>query len=117
MGDPTATVKPGVHAGIAHETRSTSLFGGRRVVSVTHADSLNFGKAPKRRKKAAPASAKDPLELLVSSLPTEGNLPIVLILQAVRFDRRKRAFKVLHSNNQNLGGPVRLTQVAATTGS
>ncbi len=90
----------GVHAVIANEARSTSLFGSRRVVSVTHADGLDFDKAPKRKprknakKKRAPKGG-DPLELLLTSLPTGGNPPIVIILQAERFDRRKRAFKEL----------------------
>ena len=86
----------GAHQVIAHEARSTSLFGGVRVVSVTHADTLAFDKPAKRGrgKNAAPAKV-DPLERLLGSLPERPPSPVVLIFQAVRFDRRVRAFKML----------------------
>lgn len=101
----------GVHGVIANEARSTSLFGGRRVVSVTHADSIELGKAPKRRTKKAAPPANDPLELLIDSLPEGGDPPVVLVFQAVAFDRRKRVFKLLAER----GAVVEVTPPDATT--
>lgn len=89
----------GVHAVIANEARSTSLFGGRRVVSVTHADALDYGskrkKPGKSSKSRSSAASADPLQLLLETLPDSGDPPVVLIFQASRFDRRKAAFKEL----------------------
>lgn len=92
----------GMHQIIAHEARSVSLFGGRRVVSVVHADDLTFASAadavegdkPKRGKKKA--GGDDALELLATALnPLDMRPPFVIILVAEHFDRRKRAFKLL----------------------
>ncbi|MFZ4579570.1 MAG: DNA polymerase III subunit delta [Myxococcota bacterium] len=89
----------GVHALITHEARSMSLFGGRRVVSVVHADDLDFdgkakGKGAKSKAKV-PAGEMDPLEWLLQSLDPQAPAPYVLIFVAEHFDRRKRAYKAL----------------------
>ncbi len=98
----------GVHALIASEARSISLFGGRRVISVLHCEEFDFdagGRKRKPSKKAAAApgateeAATDPLERLLQGLPPAreglGRPPFVLILSATRFDRRKRAWAEL----------------------
>ncbi len=97
----------GVHALIASEARSMSLFGGRRVISVLHCEEFDYdagGRKRKPSKKAAAAgeaeeAATDPLERLLQSLPAAreglGRPPFVLILSATRFDRRKRAWAEL----------------------
>ncbi len=86
-------VGDGVHALIANEARSMSLFGGRRVVSVTHCDGLDYGEGSRKRSKSGPGD--DPLERLVAGLPEGGRAPFILILSASRFDKRKRAYKDL----------------------
>lgn len=88
----------GIHTVIAGEARSMSLFGGRRVITVSHAETLDYGgeKAEGRRKKKGGASADvadDPLEKLIESATGQGGpAPFVLIFVAERFDRRKRAY-------------------------
>lgn len=81
----------GVHALMANEARSMSLFGGRRVVNVSHCEGLDYGAGGKRKKD----TGDDPLEKLVDGLPDGGPPPFVLILSASRFDRRKKAYKDL----------------------
>lgn len=86
-------VGDGVHALIANEARSMSLFGGRRVVSVSHCDAMDYGEGSRKRSKSGPGD--DPLERLVAGLPEGGRAPFILILSASRFDKRKRAYKDL----------------------
>jgi DNA polymerase III delta subunit len=93
-GDREAT---GVHQLIAHELRSVSLFGGRRVVTVVHCDKLEFAAAgatkAKSRKKQV---GDDPLEQLLQHVePGAGQPPFVLILVAEQLDRRRKGFKLL----------------------
>jgi DNA polymerase III delta subunit len=88
----------GIHALIVSEARSMSLFGGRRVITVVHADELAFaegdGAKVKGRKKAS--QGDDPLEVLVGTLdPSSTRPPFVLILVAEHFDRRRRSYKAL----------------------
>jgi DNA polymerase III delta subunit len=88
----------GIHALIVSEARSMSLFGGRRVITVVHADELAFaegdGAKVKGRKKAS--QGDDPLEVLVSTLDSSSTRPpFVLILVAEHFDRRRRSYKAL----------------------
>lgn len=89
----------GVHALAARETRNVSLFGGRRVVTILHADALAFAgadadEAPTGRKKKATGS--DPLEAVIAALDPElGRPPFVLIVVAERIDRRRKAWKLL----------------------
>lgn len=83
----------GVHALIANEARSMSLFGGRRVVSVAHCEGLDYGEGTRKRTKTA--AGDDPLERLIAGLPEGGAAPFILILCASRFDKRKRAYKDL----------------------
>lgn len=89
----------GIHTVIVGEARSVSLFGGRRVVTVTHADTLEYGgaKAEGRTRKKASASQIDPLQRLIEGLPTSGPPPFVLIFVAERFKRSEKAFKHLAS--------------------
>ena len=89
----------GIHNVIVGEARSVSLFGGRRVVTVTHADTLEYGgaRADGRTKKRAGASDLDPLERLIDGLPPADAAPFVLIIVAERFKRSERAFKHLAS--------------------
>lgn len=89
----------GIHFAIAQEARTMSLFGGRRVVTVVHADKLDFdaakGKGAKLKSRKD-LGGDDPLETLaegvrgITSAP-----PFVLIFVAEHFDRRRRAFKTL----------------------
>lgn len=81
----------GVHALIANEARSMSLFGGRRVINVSHCEGLDYGTSGKRKKN----DAADPLEKLIDGLPDGGPAPFIVILSASRFDRRKKAYKDL----------------------
>lgn len=88
----------GVHSLITQEARSMSLFGGRRVITVVHADDLAFaegdGAKTKGRKKAA--QGDDPLEVLVGTLdPASTRPPFVLIFVGEHFDRRRRSWKTL----------------------
>lgn len=97
-GDHQAT---GLHALIAMEARSVSMFGVRRVVTVVHADELAFGDGAKA-KKSAKAAAKtelpteDPLEKLLQGLPP-GQLdpPCVLIFVAEHLSRASRVCKAI----------------------
>ena len=89
----------GVHALAVRETRNVSLFGGRRVVTILHADALAFSGADAeepaagRKKKAA---GHDPLESVIAALdPEPGQPPFVLIVVAERIDRRRKAWKLL----------------------
>ena len=89
----------GVHALAARETRNVSLFGGRRVVTIVHADALAFSgadadEAPTGRKKKA--SGHDPLEAAIAGLdPMPGQPPFVLIVVAEHIDRRRKSWKLL----------------------
>ena len=89
----------GVHMLAARETRNVSLFGGRRVVTVLHADALAFAgsdadEAPTGRKKKA--TGQDPLEAAIAALdPAPGRPPFVLIVVAERIDRRRKTWKLL----------------------
>lgn len=91
----------GIHALVAQEARSMSLFGGRRVITILHADALTFADAasddaPKIKGKRRGPVGVDPLEALVTLLdPVAGKPPFVLIFVAEHFDRRKKAFKTL----------------------
>ncbi len=92
----------GIHALIVHESRSVSLFGGCRVITVLHCDDLVFGadegeeseeSKPRSRKKA---KGEDPLEKLIVSLEDDGRPPhFVLILVAEHFQRHRKAFQTL----------------------
>jgi DNA polymerase III delta subunit len=87
-----------IHALISQELRVMSLFGGRRVVTVLHADGLAFGdgEAKTRRAKKKVDDATDPLEAVLAGLDSASRrAPFVLILVAERFDRRKRAWKAI----------------------
>lgn len=86
----------GVHALVAHEARSVSLFGGRRVITIVHADGLAFGESKGRGKKAKATPAEDPLEKLLAQAPAEPrNPPYVLVFVAEHIDRRKVAWKTV----------------------
>ena len=90
----------GIHFAISQEARSVSLFGGRRVVTVSHADKLEFdaGKAKggARVKSRKDLGGDDPLESLVESVRgLAGGPPFVLIFIAEHFDRRRRAWKAM----------------------
>ncbi len=89
----------GVHTLAARETRNVSLFGGRRVVTILHADALAFsgGDADEpttgRKKKSTGA---DPLEAVIAAIdPAAGRPPFVLIVVAERIDRRRKSWKLL----------------------
>ena len=89
----------GVHALAVRETRNVSLFGGRRVVTILHADALAFSgmdadePAAARKKKA---TGLDPLEAVIAALdPEPGRPSFVLIVVAERIDRRRKAWKLL----------------------
>ncbi|MSP93351.1 MAG: hypothetical protein EXR79_16420 [Myxococcales bacterium] len=110
-----------IHNLIAHELRTLSLFGGKRVVTVLHADALAFGDGEAKGKRKAKVAGEDPLEKLMAGLGADGDarggasrggsggrLPFVLIVVAERFDRRKRAWKVL-------GGAGAVVEVAPLT--
>lgn len=91
----------GVHALIAQEARSMSLFGGRRVITIVHCDELTYSAgetdaAPAKGKGKRKAQGDDQLEILVATLdPDAPKPPFVLIFVAEHFDRRRRAFKTL----------------------
>jgi DNA polymerase III delta subunit len=86
----------GVHWLIAQELRSTSLFGGRRVVTVVHAETLTWGGGMGKGKRGKSAAAKstaktaakpaapkevDPVEALLEQQAERGGpAPWVLIL-------------------------------------
>ncbi len=77
----------GMHALIAGQLRAQSLFGGRRVVTVLHAEAMAFGEGkPKGRSKAAKAEAdiqgpQDALErALLAVNPEDRDPPFVLIV-------------------------------------
>lgn len=97
-GDHQAT---GIHWVIAQELRSTSLFGGTRVVTVTHADTLSFqtgkGKAKRGKAKAqTQAVEQDPVERLLQSVEqVDGPPPWVLILVIESMKRDSAEFKAL----------------------
>jgi DNA polymerase III delta subunit len=90
------------HHLIAHEARASSLFGGRRVITVCHVDDFVLGAAKtKGRSKAAKEGAKedegnDPVEqLLLSVRPDDGDPPFVLIFTATHLPRTGRFFKLI----------------------
>lgn len=88
----------GVHQVIASEARSMSLFGGRRVVTVLHTETLAWGGAGAtgRRRRKKSDTAGDPLEAVVEDIEREARAPFILIFVATRIDRRKGAWaKVL----------------------
>ncbi len=87
----------GIHNVIVGEARSVSLFGGRRVVSITHADTMEYGsaRAGGRSRKRGSDLTVDPLERLVNGLPKGGPAPFVLIFVAERLKRNERAYKHL----------------------
>jgi DNA polymerase III delta subunit len=62
---------------------------------VTHAEGLDFAADDRR--------GRDPLETVLSSLPAAGRAPFVLILVAERFDRRRRAYRVLSDKGVVVG--------------
>jgi len=108
----------GVHHVIAHEARSVSLFGGRRVVTVVHADTLTYGaeaagdEVRKTKSRSKKATGADALEVLADSMAAfTGKPPFVLIFVAEHFDRRKRAWKVLSA----LGGVVDVAPMTVAT--
>lgn len=77
----------GMHTLIASQLRAQSLFGGRRVVTVVHAEAMAFGEGkPKARSKAAKAEAElkgphDPLERALAAVnPDDRDPPFVLIV-------------------------------------
>ncbi len=85
----------GVHQVIAAEARSMSLFGGRRVVTVLHTETLGWGGAGatgKRRRKKTDIAA-DPLEAIIDSVERDARAPYVLIFVAGVVDRRNAAWK------------------------
>lgn len=106
----------GVHNLIAGELRAMSLFGGRRVVTVVHADEIAFGDGkPKGKGKAKdkdkskdkdkakdkataeadePKPPSDPLEFWLSRVNADDrNPPAVLILVAQAADSRPAAWR------------------------
>jgi len=90
----------GLHFAISQEARSVSLFGGRRVVTVLHADKLDFdagkGKSGAKVKSRKDLGGEDPLEALIDNVrELPSGPPFVLIFVAEHFDRRRRAFKLL----------------------
>ena len=100
----------GVHAIAARETRNVSLFGGRRVVTILHADGLAFTGADAdepttgRKKKA---TGTDPLEAVIASIaPEPGRPQFVLIVVAERIDRRRKAWKLLMQHGALVEVPV-----------
>lgn len=97
-GDHQAT---GVHWVIAQELRATSLFGGTRVVTVTHAETMVFdggkGKGKARRGKAKSSVVEaDPVERLLQQAETwQGPPPWVLIVVVENLRRDHNVFKTL----------------------
>lgn len=90
----------GIHFAISQEARSVSLFGGRRVVTVSHADKLEFDagkpKGGAKVKSRKDMGGEDPLEALVEGVRgLSGGPPFVLIFIAEHFDRRRRAWKTM----------------------
>ncbi|MCO4764556.1 MAG: DNA polymerase III subunit delta, partial [Myxococcales bacterium] len=84
----------GVHQIIASEARSMSLFGGRRVVTVVHAETLEWGGAASTgKRKRSKKDAGDPLERVVADIDRAARAPFVLIVVASKADRRKAAWK------------------------
>lgn len=101
----------GVHALAARETRNVSLFGGRRAVTILHADLLAFAGAdaddppPTGRKKKA--TGHDPLESVILSVdPQPGKPQFVLIVVAERIDRRRKLWKTLLSHGALVEVPL-----------
>lgn len=90
----------GMHQLIANEVRSSSLFGGRRVVTVVHAEALAFGEAKGRGKKAKAVDPADldPIEMLLAKLGyDEVNPAYVLIFVASIVSPGSRAWSTLAS--------------------
>ncbi len=84
------------HQLIANEVRETSLFGGRRVVTVIHCDDIAFGAAKAKGKKAKEDDGVDPLEALLLTMPAgQGDPPAVLIFVAEHVPRNGRFFKLV----------------------
>ncbi|MBM4343676.1 MAG: hypothetical protein FJ100_09900 [Deltaproteobacteria bacterium] len=82
----------GMNALIAAQLRAQSLFGGRRVVTVVHADAMALGEGkPKGRSKAAKAAAdakgpQDPLERALLAVDPDDRDPafvLIVVAQAV----------------------------------
>ncbi|MSQ84473.1 MAG: DNA polymerase III subunit delta [Myxococcales bacterium] len=92
----------GINNLIGNELRAQSLFGGRRVVTVVHAENLQFGEGKARgRAKAAKATEEDKrptdqLEILLGRIDAhDANPPFVLIVVAETIDRRLVVWKSL----------------------
>jgi DNA polymerase III delta subunit len=88
----------GMHPLIVRECRSVSLFGGRRVVTVVHADEMAFGEGRSKSRKAAKERTDDGdlLEALLDSIdPDDPQPPCVLIVVAEHLHRGGRPFKAL----------------------
>lgn len=87
----------GMHPLIVRECRSVSLFGGRRVVTVVHADEMAFGEGRSKSRKAKERSDDgDLLEALLESLdPHDPQPPCVLIVVAEQLHRGGRPFKAI----------------------
>lgn len=95
MGQSTAAVGS-KHQLIANEVRETSLFGGRRVVTVIHCDDIAIGAAKAKGKKAKEDDGTDPLEHLLLAMPAgQGDPPAVLIFVAEHVPRNGRFFKLV----------------------
>lgn len=104
------------HHLIAHEARASSLFGGRRVITVCHVDDLVLGAAKgKGRGKGAGAKEEegsDPLEqLLLGVRPDEVDPPFVLIFSATHVPRNGRFFKLI----AQVGAIVEVAPMTALT--
>jgi DNA polymerase III delta subunit len=93
-GDHQAT---GTHDLISLEARSMSMFGLRRVITVVHADGLNFGENAKASKKAkAEVPHEDSLEKLLNSFDSSlSNPPCVVIFIAEHLSRASRVCKAI----------------------
>ena len=88
----------GVHVLAVKETRNVSLFGGRRVVTILHADGLAFAgpDAEEGATKKKKAASHDPLQAVIEGLEvTPGRPPFVLIVVADHIDRRRKVWKTL----------------------